>query len=196
MVKQYNNRREIEDLEESMNSVSDKYIKLDLTTIQKAENKLFKKLQDKRLESAEVFVEQFKTDFQIMYGISPVVIYTLKPDVYFPIPLTDLEEICNSFIDFSGKRNIRDKTRRRHIVLIRQIFFYIGYKMRYTTIYLAKYLDFDHSTVVYSKKLISDLLDINNPEIVNKIKLIYDEVEKRIRTNSIIQPNNNKRDNS
>jgi hypothetical protein len=59
--------------------------------------------------------------------------------------------------------------------------------MGYTTTYIGEYLGWDHSSVIHGKKSVNNLLEINDSELINKVKQIYDEVEKRIRVNTVIQ---------
>jgi hypothetical protein len=195
MVKKYR-ETDTNEIEESINTVSDKYNKLDVKKIKKTDNQLFKKLKNQRLENIEMFIKQFKTDFESLYDTTPVVIYTLKDEVTYPISLNELEKICDAFIEPNSKLHIREKNRKRNIVIARHIFFYIAYKMGYTTTYLGEYLGWDHASVIHGKKSVNNLLDINDSELVNKVKQIYDEVEKRIRVNTVIQFDTSKGDNT
>jgi hypothetical protein len=181
--------KDIEELEESISVVSDKYVKIDIKTIKKSENKLFKQLEQDRSQNAEEYIQLFKENFLKLYGISPIIIYTLKPDIYYPISLENLENICNAFIDPNERATIRDRNRARTIVLARHIFFYVACKMKYTTVFLASYLGWHHASIVHAKKTINTALEVNDFETISKIKIVYDEIEKRIRANTIVQSN-------
>jgi len=186
MVEKYR-KHYTDEVKENISVVSDKYNKLDIKNTEKSENQLFRKLKNERLKNIEMFIEKFKTDFETLYDITPVVIYTLKEEIAYPITLNDLEKICDAFIDPTNKLCIRQKNRKRNVILARHIFFYIAYKMGYTTTYIGEYLGWDHSSVIHGKKSVSNLLEINDSELINKVKQIYDEVEKRIRVNTVIQ---------
>lgn len=139
-------------------------------------------------EEVLIFVNAFKSEFYNRFGTVPGVIYKLNMDKFYPIDLYTLEEICNAYI--TGPHNIKSKVRMRNIVLIRQIFFYIGSKMGYTLTKLANFIDFDHATVIHSIKTISNLIEIKEPNTIINLKLINDEIEKRT-ANTYNTRNNN-----
>jgi chromosomal replication initiation ATPase DnaA len=59
--------------------------------------------------------------------------------------------------------------------------------MGYSLTSLGKYLDYNHATVIHAIKVVSNLIDINDLVTIRNLKLIHDEIEKRIRANTIVQ---------
>ena len=135
------------------------------------------------------FINKFKDEFYLTFGVVPAVIYKFDHTNYFPISMKELEEICNIFVKDRKNAEIKTRCRRRSIVQIRQIFFYIGIKMGYTLTSLGKYLKYDHVTVIHASKVVSNLIDINDLTTVRNLKLIRDEIEKRIEHNSLVYAN-------
>lgn len=147
---------------------------------------LLKARRNKIDDQAYEVISKFKDEFYLRFGVVPAVMYKFNHTNYFPVTMQELEEICNMFVEDQDNYNIMDRTRRRSIVQIRHIFFYIGVKMGYTLTSLGKYLNYDHATVIHASKVVSNLIDINDLTTVRNLKLIHDEIEKRIEHNSLV----------
>jgi chromosomal replication initiation ATPase DnaA len=154
----------------------------------KKENKdtLLKAMKNKIDDEAYDVISKFKNEFYLKFGVVPAVMYNFNRTNYFQITMQELEEICNMFVEDGDNYKIMDRTRKRSIVQIRHIFFYIGVKMGYTLTSLGKHLNYDHATVIHASRLVSNLIDINDLTTVRNLKLIHDEIEKRIEHNSLV----------
>lgn len=178
MKKSINNwsKKEIETLESKYKAVINK----------ENEDALLKARRNKVGDQAYEVINKFKNEFYLRFGVVPAVMYKFNHTNYFPISMKELEEICNMFVEDRDNYNIKKRCRRRTVVQIRHIFFYIGVKMGYGVTNLGRYLDYNHATVIHASTIISNLIDINDLITVRNLKLIHDEIEKRIEHNSLV----------
>tara|TARA_B110000503_G_scaffold27536_1_gene43947 strand:- start:5468 stop:5911 length:444 start_codon:yes stop_codon:yes gene_type:complete len=138
--------------------------------------------EKKRRIKIENYVKHFKSRLSKKYGVHAIIIYNFIPKIKGPLELHELEAICNKFVDknlYPG--GIRNRSRITQIVTYRQLFMYVACKMGYTITYTSNYLNFDHATVIHSRKSISSLLEINDEKVVIAFKKIEDGIEEYIR---------------
>jgi len=162
--------------------------KYEIAVKKENEDSLLKARRNKVNDQAYEVISKFKDEFYLRFGVVPAVIYKFNHTHYFPVSMKELEQICNMFVEDRENAQINTKCRKRSIVQVRQIFFYIGVKMGYGLTNLGKYLDYDHATVIHASKVVSNLIDINDLITVRNLKLIHDEIEKRIEHNSLVYP--------
>ncbi|WP_394749558.1 helix-turn-helix domain-containing protein [Spongiimicrobium salis] len=102
-------------------------------------------------------------------------------------PTLQLITLCVS--DYFGieEHILFSRTRRRNVVIPRQIFQYLACKR--TSISSAKIGEFggylsnysmDHATVLHSKKMIQNFIDIKDREIVKWVDDIDEEISRRL----------------
>lgn len=170
----------------SKDKIKDLEAKYELVTKREREDYLLKARREKIDDDAYEIISKFKDDFYLRFGVVPSVIYKFNHSDYFPITLNELEEICNLFVVGKDYYTIKDRVRKRHVVMIRQIFYYLSVNMGYSLVSVGKYLNYDHATVIHAVKVVSNLIDINDLNTVKNLKLIHDEIEKRIKHNSTV----------
>jgi chromosomal replication initiation ATPase DnaA len=99
------------------------------------------------------------------------------------LSLRELEQVA---VQYSGIENVmRNKTRKREYVKIRQIIFSLAYKMDYSLHQIGAFFGgWDHSTVLHSKNHVMSLLEIKDKDITvtfnGILKLIKDLQIKRL----------------
>jgi len=146
------------------------------------------KVSKEKIIEAKLFVNTFKSDFYKKYGFNPLVIYEFIPDVVYPIPLIELEDICNSFVDFKKyKKGIKTVTRKRDLIVYRQLFMHIAYKMSYKLKTIGNHVNREHSLVIHSYTHIKDLLESRDVKVCTCYKKIEDAIKQRIRINALFQ---------
>jgi hypothetical protein len=107
-------------------------------------------------------IDDFKKDFHKKVGYYPEVISKLsKFDA--PINFMSLEELTKYFEPFLPKIGnkivpLAKKSRYREIVELRFIFCYLAKKIGYTTTATGRFLNRDHSTVVYAIEQFKSLI--------------------------------------
>lgn len=108
--------------------------------------------------------KNLKKDPQLLEQVSYMGLVNLKHKYRFPASMTsDYEYIIQVVCDWYGitRREIELKTRRREIVMPRQIAMYLLYK--YTRLSLQKigtlFLGKDHTTALHSIGTVEDLMD-------------------------------------
>lgn len=129
----------------------------------------------------------FKKEFFEKFGVYPDVYYNLLADESESrklVSLKSLEELVNETYDtmFPGhchNGGIRTKHRKREIVLFRQIFFVIGLDLGFGPSYLGCFLNFDHATVIHSRKAIKNLLDSNDKDTITYYTSVKNAFKKR-----------------
>lgn len=126
-------------------------------------------------------VLDFSRQFYINYGIYPIVLYSLNKDKSKTITLPDMEAVVNKllFEKFGDTYDIRSKTRLRHIVMYRQIMFKILYDMGYTIVSIAKYFNYNHATILYSKDCVNDFLKLKDSQFLNVYNIIINEINQK-----------------
>lgn len=129
-------------------------------------------------DEANEFVEKFKRTFFTRYGVVPVIQYNMNMPYVGQISIQELsaivDKVLNEQMYYDGSyATILTRTRKRPVVFYRHVFCYLALELRYQCIQISKYLDMNHSSVIHSKKLISNLLEVKDQEIeeiINNVK--------------------------
>ena len=138
--------------------------------------------EKKRRNKILDYVRSFKSRLSKKYGVHAIVIYNFAPKIKGPLELHELEEICNKFVDTNlYPDGIKNRIRTTHVVIYRQLFMYIACKMGYSITHIGRHLNFDHATVIYSRRNISSLLETNDKKTVIAFKKVDDGIKEYIR---------------
>jgi chromosomal replication initiation ATPase DnaA len=126
---------------------------------------------------ADEFVENFKEEFENLFGVQPTVLYNFavkKIDIRYLEKLTNevLWENCPD--QYQG--GIRSKCRQQALAEHRQIFYKLAREMGYHFSYLSRFIGFDHSTAVYSVKKVDSLLAMNDKITVK----LYETIKNKL----------------
>lgn len=123
--------------------------------------------------------------FFINIGIDSVPEVVLKPTVYKKnvLSISEIIDIANLKVDLvKYPEGILTRTRKRPILLARQVACYIARKTGYTLMEVADDMRINHATVIHSQNVVESLIDQNDPEmkkvytqIVDKLTIYYKE---------------------
>jgi chromosomal replication initiation ATPase DnaA len=79
---------------------------------------------------------------------------------------------------------IFSRTRKREVVIMRQLFFYIATELGYGSTHVERFTSsrFDHSSVIHGNKVINNLLDIRDVKVINLYGNIKTEMRNKFET--------------
>ena len=101
-----------------------------------------------------------------------------KKKIKQQISLYDVEFAVLSSLNNPSINKVSDiNTRHRPNIFYRQIFCYLAYNYNFTVSEIGRFINKDHSTVVHSRDIIKDLLQIRDPDIVKIYNSIYTNLE-------------------
>lgn len=154
-----------------------------------------------RLRVAEDLISDFRNKFIVEVGVDPVVTYSFKVDSVSRISLSELEKVVNeifkkNFPELYPEDGIRSKFRRSMIVAFRFIFFKIAREMCYPLVPIAKFLGYNHATVLHAVKTINNYIDTRDVTITTYYNLVKYEIQTRIDYNATISDTEQQGDNS
>jgi hypothetical protein len=139
-------------------------------------------------EKADNEIDKFKKTFYNKFGVYPYVTYSfdnineMSPSELLKLINEDLENTYpNTF-----KKGIFTKTRKKEIVLRRQIFCRITTDMGLSSSQVGKFLNIDHSTVIYSKRVVAEMLLIKDPIITNLYWHIINMAKTKIKNDKAL----------
>jgi hypothetical protein len=139
-------------------------------------------------EKADNEIDKFKKTFYNKFGVYPYVTYSfdnineMSPSELLKLINEDLENTYpNTF-----KKGIFTKTRKKEIVLRRQIFCRITTDMGLSSSQIGKFLNIDHSTVIYSKRVVAEMLLIKDPIITNLYWHIINMAKTKIKNDKAL----------
>jgi hypothetical protein len=131
-------------------------------------------------------IDEFKQKFKDKLGYKPIVITKVFIDDNFCVALMSLDELKKFFdpfyvMEYGKKLDIFSKSRKREIVELRMMFFYIARQMKYTYTSIGEYVNNKHHTTVLHnlttfRNLIetSDVFKLRYKQIINHIKENYE----------------------
>jgi len=122
-------------------------------------------------EEAKDFILKFKRTFFMRFGVEPFVQFNLDNPFVGRLSMVDLatavDIALNKHMYFDGNyATIMAKTRKRPIVYYRHAFCKMALELRFQCTQIAKYLDMNHSSVIHSSKLVTNLLQIKDQEMI------------------------------
>jgi hypothetical protein len=139
------------------------------------------------------YIEDFQVGFLDKFGVVPEVYLTPMQLDGEGIDLTYLKGMINAVVDTKKfPAGLYTRSRKREIVLPRQIYFLKARQMGYPLNQIAESLGFDHATVIHSCKCIKLLLEQKDPETLLILTKIDHVIKERLRVNADVQSNNKK----
>ena len=131
-----------------------------------------------KTKDVEEEIANFKKQFKEKHGINLVI---LSPaDSIHRLTIPETGEIVNRHLAKYSvdhyKKTAKKKSRREDAVIHSQAFCKICKDLNYGPSEIARYLEKDHSTVIYSIRKANDLLSIND----NRFLTVYNTVKKEI----------------
>ena len=129
-------------------------------------------------KEVEEEIARIKEQFKSKYGINLVILTPADAITRLTIPETG--EIINRHLAKYSvdhyKKVAKKKSRREDAVIHSQVFCKICKDLNYGPSEIARYLEKDHSTVIYSIRKANDLLSIND----NRFLTVYNTVKREI----------------
>lgn len=129
-------------------------------------------------KEVEEEIARIKKQFEEKYGIKLVVL--TPADNIYRLTIPETGEIVNrNLAKYSidhYKKIAKKKSRREDAVIHSQAFCKICKEFNYGPSEIARYLEKDHSTVIYSIRKATDLLSISD----NKFLTVYNTIKKEI----------------
>lgn len=158
--------------------------------------KLIKVTKKSRLIEIRAMIDEFKEEFKEKFGIK---IYTkyeyvnpdLKANPYnkgLVLNLEDFDIIARNV--YKGKLDpeliMRKGSRKRELVLIRQLVFKEALLLGYGPSEISEYFGWSHSNIIAARIAIYKLLDCRNYEATYLNQEIHHEIEQRIIDKGIV----------
>jgi hypothetical protein len=146
-----------------------------------------------RKKSGIEAIRDFKEYFLKEFGQEVVIVIGNTKNKRSKIDMNSLEKVANDVLDelYPGKfpEGIRKRLRKRELVVVRYCFFKIATEMGYTSTSIALFLGFDHATVLHGNRVITNLIEAMNSQVILNYNLILNELKERSRDDADIQPN-------
>lgn len=147
-------------------------------------NKTNMKKELENFAEAERMIKQFCSEFYEKFGFWPMIKFNMKSLLTPKLKLEDLKDIVNavfkeSFPDIYTDEGIMLKTRKHLTLMHRHIFYKIAREVGYTYKDIAVYSGFDHATIIYAVRRISDLLDVKDQQLTESYNLVKNEIQIR-----------------
>ena len=133
-----------------------------------------------KTKDVEELISKFKKRIFDSHGIK-LTILTPADDIY-RLTIPETADIVNKHLlkyNFNNKKksvDLQNKSRRDDRVLHHQVFCKICKDMNYTLTEIGRYLDKDHSTIIYSIRRATDMIYIND----NRFLTVYNSVKKQV----------------
>jgi hypothetical protein len=134
-------------------------------------------IQTEKNVTPKEFIEQFQQEFQEKFGVIPTVVYDLgmtKIDVNFL--LDTVNKVLNSNCPGLYEGGIKNRSRQQSLSEHRQMFFKIARDMGYSYSYLARFIGFDHATLIYSVKKVNHMIKLKDKIVIGIYQQIKDEL--------------------
>ena len=138
-----------------------------------------------------MYVARFKWMFRRKFGCTPLVKYKIGLRYFNSLSLDDLLHIINTKLrertPFDLPEGIATKSRQRHIVEYRHMYFKFAKDMGFGLCTTGRSIGFNHATVVHGAKSINDLLDAKNKTITILYKDLEECIFKHIEHETIVE---------
>jgi hypothetical protein len=121
-------------------------------------------------------IEEFKKHLRSKYDIKVVILTEL--DSVYRLTIPQLADIVNDSLSRYSKDsdfaiNLLNKSRRDDRVLHHQVFCKMCKELNYSVSEVGRYLDKDHSTIIYSVRKATDLIHVRD----NRFLTVYETVK-------------------
>lgn len=127
-------------------------------------------------------IEEFKEKFQEKMGYRPVVLTRVEVGNDY-VPVMTLDELISYFdpflpTHFGKKLTLNDRCRKRELVELRMMYFYMARSMRYNLGTIGDKLGGrDHTTVIHGVNTFVDLMETNE-QFRNKFQQILNHIKE------------------
>jgi chromosomal replication initiation ATPase DnaA len=128
-------------------------------------------------------IQSFKEKFQLKYRITPYVSINTKRSYIGELSMSELLELVNRKMTERYERktaSILDHTRKRPIIIYRQVFCKMAMSLGYGPTAIASFIKKNHATVIHAVNLIDNLIDTGNVEMISCVNEMYAEIESYI----------------
>jgi chromosomal replication initiation ATPase DnaA len=140
-------------------------------------------------QKIQISVKRYQSSFYKRFGFRPIIIYEdihdikiaaiMKKRLNTTITLDDLVRIVDGFVNMSiFPDGIKTKSRKKDIVILRQIYMYFAYKFDFSVVNTAQKIGYHHAMVTHSVKMISNAIDTNDKLYLKNFMEIKNEIEK------------------
>jgi chromosomal replication initiation ATPase DnaA len=139
-------------------------------------------------------IEEFKSNFLKKIGYQPIVLTKIQDkenDGYIKLMTLDqLKELFEPFLPkkYNKKLELGCRLRKREIVELRFIYSFIARRMNYSFVSIAKSIDRDHTTIIYSCEKFADLSETND-SFREKYLMILNHIKKETTPEDYELPN-------
>lgn len=127
------------------------------------------------------YIDVFKYKFKLMFGITPYVSITSKGLYIGELSMRELLAITNQALNDAlkdeKKFDITTKTRLKPVVLYRQTFCKVASSLGYGCSAIGKFLDKNHATVIYSVKMVDNLVSVGDMDMQTCVDEVYARIE-------------------
>lgn len=148
-------------------------------------------MASKTEESIKQEINSFRDMIYNKYGIWLLIKLPKVSSEYPILMLEELEAIINDLITkdpwLGPGQKLTGRSRKRRLVVYRQLFYSIGLHMGYTTTHVGSYLGYDHATVIYSARTAKNQIEVGDPLTLEILKTIEDEIQERHGDDGVLQ---------
>lgn len=131
-----------------------------------------------------------KQNQKFNYFAYPEIVRQVKPELLLQIGTHELFIVVCRFMN-TNIDEARSKSRKRDLVMSRQVFYYFAEKYCFKTLaYIGSTLGCDHATVLYGKRQVENLKQYNR-EFLSKIENLDVEINKIMEDNLLNKAKNN-----
>jgi len=156
--------------------------------------------EQKRLEFNEIHIQQanklseeFIHDFFSRFGTFPTVTFNLQHSTLPFVTLEELEVTVDYVISKDDtiypKLSVRNRTRKRPILIYRQCLFKIALSMGYTQEKIAFHFGWDRVSILHSRDVVDTMITIKNKQVMRSLSLIEEELKSKYGTKKDIRLN-------
>jgi chromosomal replication initiation ATPase DnaA len=153
----------------------------------------------KNKEAADIMIHDFCQKFLDTFHIYPNVTYSISKQPLEKISLNMLLDLVNELLlqeiseddpiyESVKKEGVKLLSRKRFVVLYRQTFMSIANNVGYGPTTLARFLGFDHATVIHGCRKIKDLIETKDPETIIIYTRVTNAYKIRFNNDGDVQP--------
>lgn len=140
------------------------------------------KIQIISAERAKDFAKDFIAEFHARFGVFPSVKFSISTGSYPRVLLSQLEALVNYLISKDDEvpeevKTLKGKSKIRKLVLYRHCFYKIAYDMHYNLKAIGQQVGFDHSTVLYGRNNVVNLINIKDEQTIAVLHSIQEELK-------------------
>lgn len=116
-------------------------------------------------------IKRFKNEIALKYDVELTIISKLLDGKALKPTLNQIKNGCiiamhEIYPESIGIKDLNSKTREKFYPMVRQVYGYLGWQHGYSYAAIGSVINKDHSTIVYSKKKVEDMLSINDKDFL------------------------------